>query len=224
MKTANEIIEDLKKMAQEYLAYSNNMRDENLPYREKVFYSGLAIQTLQEIQELAGRYPQLVRTLPFGTIPDYSNQSIYNLFDRQKRLYLEELKKLRSKIKDGSYNISDEINLKVERLHDVNSIINDNRTLNVAPGAFDEKKRALLSIAGSALKYPFHVVNRVLEAGAHIIGHVATLPLHLVSYPINLLFKPGSPYTGKVVEELGDKLSNFLSTGVRAIDRGIKKI
>ena len=102
--------------------------------------------------------------------------------------------------------------------------LNDNRTLNVAPGAFDEKKRALLSIAGSALKYPFHVVNRVLEAGAHIIGHVATLPLHLVSYPINLLFKPGSPYTGKVVEELGDKLSNFLSTGVRAIDRGIKKI
>ena len=56
------------------------------------------------------------------------------------------------------------------------------------------------------------------------MGHVVTAPLHLISYPLKKLIKPDSPYTGKAVEEIGYRLSNFLSTGIRVIDNGIKRL
>jgi len=222
--TYKEIVEYLVKLAKEYREYSNYVHDEKMSYRDRVFYSGLAIETLQNIQEVAGRYPVIIQKLPPYTLPEYNREAIYRLFERQRYLYLEELKKIKARIKDGTYNISDEMHLKVERMHDITNIIKSNQTLNTAPGAKDVKRHALLSIIGTAFKYPVHIVNRVLEAGVHIVGRVLTLPLHLVSYPIKRVIKPNSPYTGKKVEDIGYKLSNFLSTGVRVIDQSIKKL
>ena len=141
MMTYKEVVEYLEKMAKEYLEYSNYVYDEKMPYRDRVFYAGLAIETLQKIQEVANKYPLVVQKLPPHTLPEYGSQAIYRMFERQRYLYLEELKKVKARIKDGSYNLEDEMHLKVERLHDVNNIINSNQTLNVAPGAHDVKEQ-----------------------------------------------------------------------------------
>ena len=222
--TYSDIVHDFEKMNKEYLTYINKTYDDNAPYREKMFYSGLAIQTLQNIQELASRYPLVAKKLPFGAVPDYSNQAINRVFEAQRRIYLQELKKLKSKISKGTYNLNDEMSLKVERLRDINSIINDNRNLNIADGAFDEKKRMMFSIAGTALKYPVHVVTKTLEATGRVIGKVLSLPLHAIAYATKFMIKPESPYNGKVVNNIGDKLGDFLSTGARIVDHGIKKL
>ena len=221
--TVNDIINTLKQYSDEYRRASNIMRDDNAPYRDKIFNCGIAIQSLQSLKELAGRYPAVVRKLPKGTLVDYSDQSIFRVFERQRSLYKNELKKLKKRIKDGTYDINDEMALKVERLRDTNNIIKDNTTLNVAAGALDEKKRAVASILGTAVKYPFHIVTKILEGGARIIGNIASIPIHMFAYPFHLMTKK-TPYDGKVANEIGDRIANFLAKGARTLDDGIKRI
>ncbi len=221
--TVNDIINTLKNYSDEYIRASNIMRDDNVPYRDKIFNCGIAIQSLQSLKELASRYPAVVRKLPKGTLVDYSDQSIFRVFERQRSLYKNELKKLKKRIKDGTYDINDEMALKVERLRDTNNIIKDNTTLNVAAGALDEKKRAFASVLGTAAKYPFHIVTKILEGGARIIGNIASIPIHMFAYPYHLMTKK-TPYDGKVANEIGDRIANFLAKGARTLDNGIKRI
>ena len=58
--TVNDIINTLKQYSDEYRRASNIMRDDNAPYRDKIFNCGIAIQSLQSLKELASRYPAVV--------------------------------------------------------------------------------------------------------------------------------------------------------------------
>lgn len=221
--TYSDIVNTLKQLSSEYIECSNLMRDENTPYREKIFNAGLAIQRLQSLKELTSRYPTIARRLPEGTIVDCSDQAIFHMLERQRDLYKQRLKGLKQKIKDGTYDLNEEMALKVERLRDVNNLVNDNTTLNVAEGALDEKKRAFASVLGTAFKYPFHIATKAIEGGARLIGHIASLPVHMVAYPFHLLTK-NTPYDGKVANGFGEKVGEFLSKGARIIDNGIKRL
>ena len=221
--TYNDIVNTLKKHSDEYVRASNVIRDESVGYRERVFNAGLAIQELQSLKELANRYPQITRRLPKGTLVDYSDQAMFRVFERQRGLYLERLKNLRKNIKDGNYNLNDEMALKVERLRDTNNVIKSNETLNVAPGALDEKRRAVASIVGTALKYPIHIVSKILEGGSRIIGNIVSIPVHAVAYPFHLITKK-TPYDGKVANEIGEKVGEFLARGSQFLDNTIKRI
>lgn len=221
--TVNDIVNTLKNYSSEYIRASNIMRDESVEYRDRVFNAGLAIQSLQSLKELASRYPQIVRRLPKGTLVDYSDQSIFRVFERQRELYIERLKNLRKNIKDGNYSLNDEMALKVERLRDTNNVIKSNETLNVAQGAYDEKRRAVASILGTALKYPIHVVSKVIEGGARIIGNIVSIPIHAVAYPFHLITK-NTPYDGKVANEIGEKVGEFLAKGSRFLDNTVKRM
>ncbi len=221
--TYSDIVNTLKSLSDEYIECSNKMRDESIPYRERVFNAGLCVQRLQSLKELATRYPSIVRRLPKGTIVDYSDQAILHMVDRQRDLYKQRLKGLKQRIKDGTYDLNEEMALKVERLRDVNNIVNDNTTLNVAEGALDEKRRAVASVIGTAVKYPFHIATKAIEGGSRLIGKVASLPVHLLAYPFHVLTR-NTPYDGKFVNAIGDKIGEFLSTGARAIDNTIKRI
>lgn len=221
--TYSDIVNTLKTLSEEYIECSNKMRDESVPYSERTFNAGLCVQRLQSIKELANRYPAIVRRLPKGEIVDYSDQAILHMVDRQRQLYKERLKGLKQRIKDGTYDLNEEMALKIDRLRNVNNMVNDNTTLNVAEGALDEKKRAIASVIGTAFKYPFHIATKAIEGGARLIGHIASLPVHMVAYPFHLLTK-NTPYDGKVASEFGEKVGEFLSTGARIIDNGIKRI
>lgn len=221
--TYNDIVNTLKQHSDEYIRASNVMRDTSVGYRERVFNAGLAIQSLQNLKELANRYPQITRRLPKGTLVDYSDQAMFRVFERQRGLYLERLKNLKNNIKDGNYSLNDEMALKVERLRDTNNVIKSNETLNVAPGALDEKRRAVASILGTALKYPIHIISKILEGGARIIGNIASIPVHMFAYPYHLITKK-TPYDGKVANEFGEKIGEFIARGSIFLDNAVKRM
>ena len=222
--TYNEIKDNFNNLATDYRNYSDMARNPNDQYCERVYYLGLAINTLQQIADLAHQYPGIASRFPKGTLPDYSDQAIFHLFDRQRVLYLEKLKELKRNISTGNYNLGEEMSLKMSRLRDTNNILKSNSTLNEAPGAREARNHALGSVIGTALKYPIHMVSRVLQSEAKLIGHVVASPLHLISYPMSVLTNHNSPYTGKMVHQVGDTLGNVLSSGVRIIDNGIMRL
>lgn len=224
MMTYSEIITTLNNLSDDYRNYANAARNPGYSYSERVYYLGLAIHSLQLLAEVCHRYPAIATRLPAGSLPDYSDQSIYHLFDRQRALYLERLRELRRNIGSGNYNLNDEMGLKISRLRDTNNILRSNSTLNEPPGARDARNHALASVIGTALKYPVHLVSRVLQGGARLIGQVVAAPLHLITYPMSMIINPDNPYTGRMVHNIGEGLGEVLSTGVRIIDNGIMRL
>ena len=222
--TYSEILQAFNNLANDYRDYSNMARNPGYQYSERVYYLGLAINSLQQIADLAHQYPGIVARFPRGMLPDYSDQAIFHLFDRQRDLYLERLRELRRNIRGGNYNLNEEMSLKISRLRDTNNIFRSNSTTNVPPGALDARNHALGSVIGTALKYPIRLVSRVLQSGARIIGQVAALPVHLVTYPMSMLINPDSPYQGRTVQQVGENIGNLLATGVRVIENGIMRL
>jgi hypothetical protein len=113
------------------------------------------------------------------------------------------------------------MHLKVERYNENRNVISGSRVLINSEYAGIQQRNSFFSIIKTALKYPFHLVTRAIEETVKVVGKVATMPLHAIAFPLNFVFAHNSPYTGKTVNELGDKLSDFLATGVRMIDTGI---
>ena len=222
--TYSEIIRMINNYADEYRMYSNAARNPGYSYSERVYYLGLAINTLQQLRELCNRYPAIVTRFPAGYLPDYSDQAIYHLFDRQRDLYIERLRELRRNISSGNYSLDEEMGLKLSRLRDTNNVLRSNSTLNEPPGARAARNHALGSVIGTALKYPIHLVSRILQGGARLIGQVVAAPLHLITYPMSMIINPDNPYTGRTVHEIGEGLAQVLSTGVRVIDNGIMRL
>ncbi len=222
--TYSEIVTNLNNFATDYRNYSNAARNPNYLYSERVYYLGLAINALQSIADLAHQYPGIVSRLPAGTLPDYSDQAIFHLFERQRDLYLERLREFRRNISSGNYNLGEEMSLKMSRLRDTNNVLRSNSTVNEPPGARDARNHALGSVVGTALKYPVHLVSRLLQDGSRLIGRVVAAPLHLINYPMSMIINPDSPYQGRLVHAVGDTIGNILSTGVRIIDNGIMRL
>ncbi len=221
--TVNDIINALKAHSDNYNKAYKLLENSNEPYRNRIFNCGAAIHDLQSIREIAMRYPQVVRRLPKGTLVDYSDNSMYKLFEKQREIYKNELKKLKESIKDGTFTLKNEMNIKVDRLRDASHVIRDNEIWNNVPGAQEERNRALGSVIGTAFKYPLHVVTRILEGGARIIGNIVSIPVHMIAFPFHLITKK-TPYDGKVANKFGAKIGDFLSAGARLIDKGIKRM
>ena len=220
--TYSEIIEELNDLKENYRNCSNASRDPSYSYSERVFYLGSAIHSLKQIGMICHEYPAVAKRFKTGFLPDYSDQAIYRLYDRQRELYIERLRALKRNIGEGNYSLGDEMRLKVSRLRDTNAILNGSK--NEPPGARVARNRAAASVIGTALKYPVHLISRVLQGGSRIIGQVLAAPLHLISYPMSMIINPDSPYQGRMVQNIGDTLGNVLSTGVRVIDNGIMRL
>ncbi len=220
--TYSEIIEELNDLKENYRNCSNASRDPSYSYSERVFYLGSAIHSLKQIGMICHEYPAVAKRFKPGFLPDYSDNALYRLYDRQKELYIERLRALRRNIGEGNYSLGDEMRLKVSRLRDTNNILRINA--NEPPGARVERNKAVASVLGTALKYPIHMVSRLLQGGSRIIGQVIAAPLHLISYPMSMIINPDSPYQGKTVQNIGDTLGNILSTGVRVIYNGIMRL
>jgi hypothetical protein len=220
--TYSEIISILDEAKERYQRYMNEYYNVHQDLCLRQYYIGLAITNLQDIADIFHKYPAIAAKVK-GNYPDCTDLAIYHLIDKQRALYVDRLRELKKRIKDGTYNLDYEMSIKLTRLRDANRLVNGNDNINVPAGAVDARNDALLSVAGTALKYPVHAVSKVLQGGAKLLGKLITIPLHMVGLPIHMIFNK-SPYDGKVVNEIGETFGNIISSGVRVIDNGIMRL
>lgn len=222
--TDAQVIAAMNRYCTEYRTYFNYANQRTFNYTDRAYYCGLAITTLQNIRDLANHYPTPVGTMAPGVVPDYSDVSFNNLVSLQSRIYHDQLVEMRRNIRNGTYRLSDEMAIKAERARSAAAVANNSTNLNVAQAALTERNRARLSMVGTALKYPVHAVSRIVQGASRLIGTVLTLPAHLLTYPLHMIISPDSEYTGHVVTEMGERIGNLISAGVRTIDNGIMRL
>ncbi|MBP5684209.1 MAG: hypothetical protein J6X02_03010 [Bacilli bacterium] len=219
-----QIISIMTSYSSEYNHYSQLAKQTGMNYHDRIYYCGLAITTLQNIKDLANQYPSVIRTMAPGIVPDYSDVSFNNLVSLQSRIYHDQLVELRKNIRNGTYRLRDEMALKRERARMASAVANNSTNTNVSQAALEERNKARLSMAGTALKYPLHAVSRIIQGASRLVGNVLTLPAHIITYPLHMIISPDRQYTGHAVQELGDQIGNIISSGVRLIDNGIMRL
>ena len=222
--TDAQVVSLMTSYSVDYQQYFNLANQRGLNYRDRVYYCGIAIATLQNIKDLANAHPAPVATMTPGIVPNYSDATFNSLIRLQTRIYHDQLVELRRNIRNGSYRLGDEMAVKNERARAASAIANTSTDSNVIQEATRERNRARLSMIGTAVKYPLHGVARVLQGASRLVGNVLTLPAHLLTYPLHMLINPDREYTGHVVQEMGERMGNIISTGVRLIDDGIMRL
>jgi hypothetical protein len=222
--TDAQVVATMSSYCLEYQQYFNYANQRAFNYRDRVYYCGLAIATLQNIRDLANAYPGPVATMPATMIPNYSNAAFNNLIRLQSRIYHDQLIELRRDIRNGTYRLGDEMAVKSERARAAGAVISTSTDPSIIQEARRERNSARLSMVGTAIKYPLHAVARIIQGVSRLVGNVLTLPAHIITYPMHMIINPDREYTGHIVQEMGDQIGNLISTGVRLIDNGIMRL
>lgn len=149
----------------------------------------------------------------------------------KKLLYFELAKhkqQLTERIEDNKKSkkskLSTEMALKIKRTVAAYKQIPTSYNKNTKVNSIMDSVDNTVSVAGTAVKLPLLITNKVVKAGAILAAKVITLPPKIVGYFVTRIIDPDSIYNHKVINKMSYGLENSVKKIMEAQEKAIRRI